>query len=183
MDLDVTYGTPRAPFIVKTWEKGAYPLSRCMLDHASGSALAKYIENFGSPLFRFEEERKLLIWAMDDGGTVWLAFEETTLGSWDHIGEGYAHRMVLDLDNPRYELECKLGHPTLLDGGMARIAGELRLSLEANGMASAKINGSSGRYCKGINPRPTIQQLKAVARMFTLNIGLTVLVEQPSLAV
>lgn len=64
-----------------------------------------------------------------------------------------------------------LGHPTLVDGGKARVAGEIKFNPETQ---QWRINDKSGRYSRGRSPEVRNQILDDVQKLFNgagLNLG------------
>ncbi|MBX3568568.1 MAG: hypothetical protein KF914_10950 [Rhizobiaceae bacterium] len=120
-------------------------------------------------LLRHAASSKSLLWAVDIDGTPVIAVEELAPIA------AIAHRRGLprrrNLVHPVEER--KLGHPCLVAGGAARIAGELFLQ-HRNGAMVWFMNVNSGRYCYD-NP-PSDVQIRNAAAMF-LQRGLPVEVD------
>jgi hypothetical protein len=92
--------------------------------------------------------------------TIWIAVEELALA------DGIKRRGVPKRRNGQHPAsEKKLGHPTLVDGGKARIAGELAIE-EISGRFAWVVNCSSGRYCYEESLRPKIRHVDNVVLRF-----------------
>ncbi|NES97427.1 MAG: hypothetical protein F6K32_19840 [Desertifilum sp. SIO1I2] len=90
---------------------------------------------------------KKYIWAVDESGNL-------RIGEEVEVGPGQ-----------------KLGHPTLVDGGKARVAGEIKFNEVTK---QWRINDSSGRYSRGRSPRQRTEILNNVQQLFRdagLNVG------------
>jgi hypothetical protein len=156
MTLDEQFGELRSPERIMAWEKGRRPNSLCTVDIDTVSTLNKLRDCAQSQLLRSAAQTQNYLWIMDAGGTVKIAIEELALldGKPDTRGfprrRGYKHPSE----------DKKLGHPTLLDGDRARIAGELVLDV-FDGELHWVFNAASGRYCR--EKPPTQRQIDAVA--------------------
>lgn len=96
---------------------------------------------------------------MDHLGDIYIAVEEIALQSLAELHVGYPR--LRGYEHPSEHK--KLGHPTLLGGGEARIAGELALD-EMKGKLHWFLNAHSGRYCRQLPPSKS--QLASVAASF-----------------
>lgn len=141
--LDGKFGVLRHPEKTDDWEKGQEPLSKVILDQKVAQSLLQLRDLACGPLFRSMATTSTYIWAMDEAGSVLVAVEELC------EFEGYPRRRGI---NHPSELK-KLGHPTLLGSGQARIAGELTLDPAADGTMLWILNANSGRYCKRLPPQ------------------------------
>lgn len=158
MDLDLTYGEKRAPQSIDPWENLA-PVSLSTLDGNLASELAALETAAQGGLFRAAARTFTYIWAMDGTGAVKMAMEELALRQPDARFGGYPRRR--GYSHPAESK--KLGHPTLLNGGEARIAGELAFD-ELGGRLRWVLNANSGRYCR--HKPPTENQLGNVSLIF-----------------
>jgi hypothetical protein len=75
--------------------------------------------------------------------------------------------------------EKKLGHPTLVNGAAARIAGELFLDGKGTSL-EWHVSLYSGRYCRDI--QPTDAQAEAVLSLFQSMIDANVILDRPEAA-
>lgn len=167
--LDEKYGTLRAPSRLDHWEDRR-PVSLCILDEKTAAAIASLLALAGHPLLRGVATAITLIWCVDKSGSVLIATEELAV----------VNDAVRVSGNPRLRAFGhlrdlpKLGHPTLLDGGQARIAGELAVDIDDFGPFLV-LNFNSGRYCKEMPPNRA--QMEAVAAVFG-DFGLTVRIDE-----
>ncbi|WP_333825534.1 hypothetical protein [Pinisolibacter sp.] len=173
-ELDMEFGIPRLPTKVDPWEEGEIPSSRCRLDRDVARALAELESSVQSALLRPAAQTKNFIWAMAGDGEIVIAIEEIAPKAYNdspRVPNGYPRRKGLD-----HPVEKKkLGHPTLLDGGHARIAGEIAFDRNPkDGRLVWMLNANSGRYCAE-NP-PSARQVDNVAERF-VKLGLTVTVD------
>lgn len=158
--LDDEYGQLRPPFKVDPWEVSRVPRSKCELNQSVGNSLSEMHKVSQSQLFRHAARTLTYIWAMDDAGTVQIAVEELAEMPDGTKVEGYPRRRNFPVHPSE---EKKLGHPTLLNGGLARAAGELFLD-EIDGNLFWFVNVSSGRYCR-ITP-PTKDHVDNLVKRF-----------------
>ena len=104
-----------------------------------------------------------LLWLVDEAGKIWLAFEE----AFDENDEMF--RFVLNretLSGSMHDLPkplAKLGHPSLVGGGKARIGGELIFDPDAT-PPIWYLNNKSGRY--GLRADRTVAHLRNVQKLF-----------------
>jgi len=163
------YGVPRLPDKIDEWERGRIPRSLCTLTQDVAEALRVYGRLSEAPLFHAEALAKTYIWAIDPAGELKLALEELAVQEPESKYQGYPRRR--GYRHPAEER--KLGHPTLLGGGPARIAGEL---VQDDGTSGPHwvVNANSGRYCK--HQSPSERQLGNVAAKFK-SFGLDVMVD------
>lgn len=163
--VDNQYGYLKAPTEINWWEKDRSPLSLGTLSKDLGSLLRAYRGNCQHILLRQTAQCFTIIWAMDESGDVKIAFEELTTEALAHGGTlatnaGYPRRRGATYHPVE---EKKLGHPTLLGGGKARVAGELILDI-VDDKLFWYVNCSSGRYCR--TSPPSSAQKKAVHDLF-----------------
>lgn len=166
-DLDVVYGLPRLPSLMREWEAGVSPVSKSKLDRDLGQKLRIYRDLSGDGLFRAAAQCFLFLWVMDVDGNIIIAYEEIVTGEISHSTNG----SLLKNGHPRRRGfpshpadEKKLGHPTLVGGGEARIAGELFLDI-LDGSLQWYVSCGSGRYCRDLPP--TKRHQEAVHQLFT----------------
>ena len=174
MSLDDEFGRPRTPQSVDPWEFRRYPLSKCILTDEVGESLRALRKVCSSQLLRHAARTLTYIWAMDKAGVVHFAVEELAETVDGITVEGYPRRRNF-LVHPAEEK--KLGHPTLLDGGEARVAGEFFLDNKA-GTLFWFVNVGSGRYCQ-LTP-PTTDQVENVLRLFRQKVEDEVLLDDIS---
>ncbi len=148
-NLDFQFGKARIPADIYDWEKNKQPISLCELDEDVGSTLAKLVRIANCTLLRKAARSKGYIWLMDELGKVWIAVEELALLPDGRELTGHPRRRDFPVHPAQ---EKKLGHPCLVDGKKARIAGELFMD-EIDGKLKWHLNDNSGRYCKSNPPR------------------------------
>lgn len=135
------------------WEDRHTPFSLFKLDRNSGEAMCKALELAQQSPFGIALTTIGFIWVMDSSGHVWIAVEELALA--DEVKRrGIPRRR----HGQHPASEKKLGHPTLVAGQAARIAGELAIE-EISGRYRWVINCSSGRYCYNEKSRPKVAHL------------------------
>lgn len=127
MSLDDEYGIPRLPFTVDPWEVSRSPKSKCLLTEEAGSSLVALRTASLPQLFRHAARTLTYIWAMDTDGAIHVAVEELAEMPDGTLVEGYPRRRDFPVHPSE---EKKLGHPTLLDAGLARVAGEFFLDVK-----------------------------------------------------
>lgn len=163
MSLDTDFGPllppqKRDPSLPawKPWETTA-PASKTVLDATSAPQLAQFtmavMENWA--LGQACVRDLLILWVIDEEGRFTYAWEELVV-------EGKPQQVPR---HNRLELthRCdKLGHPSLVGCGEARIAGELYLD-ETGSSVAWVLNNKSGRY--GLHPTRTPHHLRRVADM------------------
>lgn len=162
--LDEEFGALRVPHRVEPWEEGRVPKSRELLTPEVGKKLRDLRLAAATPLLRYSVKTVTYIWAMDERGDVFIAVEELAEMPDGSRIEGYPRRKNFPVHPAE---EKKLGHPTLVGGGRARLAGELFLD-ELAGELLWFVNVSSGRYCR-FSP-PTLEQAKRILKKFQLLI-------------
>jgi hypothetical protein len=144
----------------QAWEKGQRPLSLFRLDADTGNLLAQAVQLARQAPFGIALTTIGYIWVMDAHCNVWIAVEELALD--DKVQRrGIPKRRV----GQHPAIEKKLGHPTLVNGGPARVAGELAIE-EISGKFRWVINCSSGRYCSDERRRPSIAHLANIVDLF-----------------
>lgn len=160
LDPDVKYGRLRPPTEVRRWEKNCRPTSLTLLDEECGKALAAFATAAQSNLVGTSCSALLFIWAMDAECRIWIAVEE--------VSPWHRPRLAGVAKLKQFNLK-KLGHPTLVNGGMARIAGELMVEPQDDGRPRLVLNQSSGRYCEEIPASD--EQLLAILECFVAVVG------------
>lgn len=161
---DAAYGALRGPSSIQPWENGNVPASKVALSIEIGKQLQSYRDLSGSDLFGSAAICFQFIWAMDANCQIYVAFEELwsqPASSGEENRTGHPRRRGFPAHPAE---EKKLGHPTLLEGGPARAAGELFLD-EDGSKLQWYVNVASGRYCRLIPP--TQEQCGALHRLFT----------------
>lgn len=169
LQRDQAFGVLRKPKgEVQDHEKKEVPVSLVELNEQIGVSLKRYVDLAQCPLMRRALTALQLIWVMDASGRIWIAFEEIAFEA-DHEGEGPPERGY-----PRRKSEhCpKLGHPTLVNCGQARMAGELILDTAEAGEVQWVLNFHSGRYCR-VPPLETAHK-HAVHARFCMLVGLNI---------
>lgn len=160
------YGAPRSPSYIDDWEEGKSPVSLRSLCEETGEKLRSFREVSDCDLLSASARCITFIWAMKCDGSIKIAVEELAeLPNGDEL-TGHPRRR----NYPRHPAdEKKLGHPCLVEGEHARIAGELFLD-EADGDGFRWFaNDSSGRYCKEFPP--TKVQIKNAIELVESKIG------------
>lgn len=142
-EKDEEFGVLRGPEAMQEWEKQFVPVSRVKLDKTVGDTLAAQKKLSASPLLKAAAKTAHYIWAMDAQCDIWIAYEELAPIT-DAIAPGIPRR--------RGEHIEKLGHPTLVFGQHARIAGEFFLDETESKELVWTLNVQSGRYCRSTVP-------------------------------
>ncbi|MER9628345.1 MULTISPECIES: hypothetical protein [unclassified Mesorhizobium] len=155
-DLDAEFGELREPERIMSWEKERSPNSLCTVDVGLLAALSSLRDCAQSPLLKSAAQTQNYLWVMDANGDIKIAVEEIAVLDGKPDIRGYPRRRGYKHPSE----DQKLGHPTLLDGGKARIAGELALDLHDDKLLWI-LNANSGRYCK--QKPPSKSQVDAAA--------------------
>lgn len=165
---DEAYGSLRMPTEVKAWEAGKSPVSKVMLDDETSKSINKFKDVAECRLFSAFARSFQFIWVMDRNCAIWIAYEELVPATEDPSLLGHPRRRGFP-SHPSEEK--KLGHPTLINGGEARAAGELYLDEDEADPAKLiwQVNVGSGRYCRD-NP-PTAAQCEAIHKLFRMILG------------
>ena len=164
MTLDQLFGPAVLPQgiagrpAVAPWEAAHSPRSLNRLTSSSASMLRELLLAISSS-FDFGRtwiNDTIIIWLVDQEGTIWFAVEELVL---DGASAEVAKHQTVQLTRRA----AKLGHPSLVGGESARIGGEIYFD---DSLASPTwiINNRSGRY--GLHPTRTRLQLENVADVF-----------------
>ncbi|MGE6697145.1 hypothetical protein ACQKH5_05585 [Hyphomonas sp. NPDC076900] len=169
-ELDIQFGTPRTPEKVDDWERDRRPKSLSELNANLAATLCDLDKLAQTSLMRCALSAKSYIWAMDEAGKIVVAVEELAIEEPEGVYSGYPRRRGLRHPSE----EKKLGHPTLLNEGSARIAGELAFDEVENNVVTWVINANSGRYCR--QKPPEKQQLDNVAARFR-ELGVSLIVD------
>lgn len=144
MELDERYGellnavSPGGGNAVEDWERTYFPRSMSTLTSTSAAHLSGLMSSVSKScrLDQFLVLDIVILWLVNENGDVVFAVEEA-------VSDG------LPLDVPRHRRaehkigKDKLGHPSLVAGGKARIAGEIYYDIRRNAWM---INMKSGRY-------------------------------------
>jgi hypothetical protein len=130
-----------------------------------GADLKGYRDLAQTDLFWNVSQCFAFIWAMDSVGDVHIAYEEILVdmdgvADLSKLKEGYPRRRGFPV-HPA--MEKKLGHPTLIGGGPARVAGELFLDVRDQKLHWF-VNCGSGRYCA--DRKPSKRQSDNVHELF-----------------
>lgn len=169
------YGALRDPSSVAPWETKRSPRSLCELGKNSiepARFLGSFLDACNNSLFEANGRCITLIWAMRKTGDVKLAIEEIAELPDGNELSGHPRRR----NYPRHPAEeKKLGHPCLLLGEAARIAGELFLDRDESGDLKWYVNTNSGRFCR--ESPPTKTQERNVVELFKSFTGLDVVLD------
>ena len=163
-DLDSRFGVVglRSGVHVRALETKFRPKSLVQLNDDSRDWIEELKLLAGLTHLRVMSESVRLLWAVRQDGSIWLAFEELVDPSRGAIGTVFVPDMQVP---PGVD---KLGHPALVEGKEARIAGELYLD-----EGHWQINNKSGRF--GFLSDRSIFHLENVAAMFNqygLEVGI-----------
>lgn len=165
MSLDERFGVPRPPLKIDDWEIGRSPKSNTTLSDEIGQRLSAIARQMDSTLFHAFARSVTFLWVMEVVGTVRVCVEELAETPEGSDLEGYPRRRGYP-SHPVYEK--KLGHPTLVAGEDARMAGELFMDLRSDGFRWY-INVKSGRYCRHMPPSG--HQLAQILTLFQSLLG------------
>lgn len=159
MDLDNHYGYALPPaFQVSNAEAKYVPRSCEKLDEASGMRLKALMDEVvqGVKFSKVTFWSIAVLWIMDECGDIYFAVEEVV----DSRGN-LMFPLPFQLDIPSGK--SKLGHPALVRGANARIAGEIYFDMNAS-PAAWIISNKSGRY--GLRKTTTSSHLENIAKIF-----------------
>lgn len=139
------------------------------VDDSSANRLKAYLEHTQGDAYlaRLLAENYNTLWLVDDDGQIRIAIEEVVV----------SQDPLITTPMPRSLLrpESKLGHPSLVEGGAARVGGELAINPNTGVIY---LSNKSGRY--GI--MRTKQELENAAKLFArLGIDTVVSYESPTL--
>lgn len=170
MNLDELYGRllpPVAPKVIETHELKFTPQSLFELTSTSVEELKAFaVAQQGDDLIALATRGFPILWIIGESDRVFLAFEEV-IHSLDGAKLCCMPRGVVPGPG-----KVKLGHPSLLQGGIAaRIGGELFFDYGLETGPEWVLTNDSGRY--GKRPHQTVAHLAAAARKFK-QIGLSV---------
>jgi hypothetical protein len=157
-ELDQMFGPPIRPLNgLKSWEDDER-LLRYELNQASARQLSKLLSTAAEGGFLLSIATAVtIIWVVTERGDMVFALEET-------IEVGGKSRRPRMRGVPLDGTVKPLGHPLLVDGATARIAGELRLDTTAiDGQLVWILNNRSGRY--GLHNTRTQMHLENVAEL------------------
>jgi hypothetical protein len=173
--LDSDFGIPRSPggaLPIANWERKngvtVRPLSVTTFDARTGQHLVALQTIANTTFFGTAIASINYLWAIAVDGSLVVAVEELAVE--DAVSAAGLPRRR----SGQHPAETKkLGHPTLVNCGQARIAGELALDNTASGFAWV-LNANSGRYCSVITPKRS--HLLNVQQMLA-GFGLTVRID------
>lgn len=145
MSLDDEYGelvdaaAPWGRKAVEDWERDHFPKSLSTLTDSTAAQLKTLMDNVARAcrIDQFLVLDVIILWVVNQYGDIIFAVEEA-------VSDG------LPLDVPRHRRaehkigKDKLGHPALVAGRQARVAGEIYYEIRQNIWV---INMESGRYC------------------------------------
>ncbi len=164
-DLNELFGPPLKPAYIREAERSGQFSNTFALDSISGRYLNELLEFAGTyPAFRDLAFNLCFLWAVDETGQIWITMEEVCLLT--QLGKRFPRMRNMPLDA---SLEA-LGHPLLVNRGVARIAGEMMFDDE-DSWVHWIINNKSGRY--GFGPYRDPVHLANVALAFS-GVGVTV---------
>ncbi len=158
-DMDTRYGCALPPaFPVSHAEVRYVPKSCEKLDQASGIRLKALMDEVtqGVKFSKITFWSIAVLWIMDECGDIHFAVEEVV----DSRGN-LAFPLPFQVDIPFGK--SKLGHPALVRGANARIAGEIYFDMNAS-PATWTISNKSGRY--GLRKTTVLSHLENVAKIF-----------------
>lgn len=172
VDLDAFYGECRSPaptngdHAMQAWEIGKEPVSRIVFGPAAATAMKKLCDVANTAFFGFAVSTINYIWVVNEAGDLVISVEELAVE--DAVrASGLPRRR-----SGHHPAEVKkLGHPTLIAGGLARIAGELALD-RVNGIDFTWVlNANSGRYCRFQPPsKVNLENVRNVLRSHGLEV-------------
>jgi len=152
--------------MVRDWEVDSTPKSLVVLNKEFGAHLRAYREVAQCDLFWNVAQCSGFLWAMDEDCHIRLAYEEIVVdidpAEVPGLKEGYPRRRGFPIHPAD---EKKLGHPTLVGRGSARVAGELFLDVVEQKLHWF-VNCQSGRYCGDPGLRPSPPQCEAAHDLF-----------------
>jgi hypothetical protein len=139
-NLDQLYGEPRTPAYVGPFERRRQA-SWLLLDTAGGRDLKAYLEHACGEAYlaRHFCDGFNTLWLIDTDGHIRIAIEEMAILDAPTF-------VSVPMPNAVRNNAIKLGHPSLVEGDVARIGGELTL-LTATG--TYYISNKSGRFGSG----------------------------------
>jgi len=136
------FGTPTKPRYHDNIERHKKPDSLQRLDQDSARWLSQYLRSADDGLLmpRVTHQTIVILWLIDEAGDCWYCIEEM----YKSDSEISVFPRLDEVDYPKgYE---KLGHPSLIGAGKARIAGEIIWSGETCKEGKWLISNKSGRY-------------------------------------
>lgn len=159
-NLDEQFGPLLQPSNVKLHE-GSQSLSASYeLDDSSADVLDLVMElsEQKARLFDFLLQRLAILWIVTETGKIRFCLEEMCAAATPAVRYPRIRRM------PSHPSLTPLGHPALVGGRAARIAGEITLDVDDEGRPQWMLTNRSGRY--GIHPSRRPEHLENVARRF-----------------
>jgi hypothetical protein len=188
MNFDERYGplvepqkTPmRRSHAVEPWEF-EQPLSTLVLNAETGKRLAVLLREGNEPFSLVSSllRQSAILWIVTESGEIRFALEELVYvapdgKSW--VRSGHPYTGVPKLEFPVLSAgRSKIGHPALVEGKSARIAGELFLDRNAVGQPWTIAN-RSGRYGRVAGKREP-RHLENVAKEFRYATGARIATE------
>lgn len=158
--VDDVYGRSVRPRYFSNVEKHKCPKSLQRLDEATIELLRSYLNtaDLGLEITRTNHTSIILLWLISDAGDLWFCIEEMYKADSENT-------VFPRLDGVEYPLGYeKLGHPSMVGAGEARIAGELLWDAFARSNGCWVLSNKSGRY--GIREDITPQHLENAAKKF-----------------
>lgn len=160
-DLSLRFGDAVPPAYFDNIEKFKAPDSKQLLDGASSRLLKSYLESVEQGLLfpQVVHQTAIILWLIDEGGNCWFCIEEMYKAD----ARNTVFPRLNEIEYPKgYE---KLGHPSLISAGRARIGGEILLVREADSEAYHwTISNKSGRY--GIRDDISAENLQNASDLF-----------------
>jgi adenylate cyclase len=158
------FGTLRLPSRIDSWENRK-PASLAILNESLGQSLLNWAASVNNRLLWISATNTNFIWVMDQEGVVHIAVEELAELEDGTKVIGIPRRAKLSHKSQ----DKKLGHPTLIEGRAARIAGQLFLDGPESGPLNWYIDDNSGRYCREL--KPSTENKSSVLSLFRSYIG------------
>jgi len=158
-DLDGRFGHAIPPKRLDPVEAAVQPLSLQRLTGKTAKLLKRLmlVSEQGLGVARFAYAAVPILWVIDSSGDLWFALEEIIQAE---DGKFVFPRIR---DTPMDPGHQRLGHPSLVRGANARIAGEIFFDIRAEFPAWVITNGS-GRY--GLREGRSPAQLSNVSQKF-----------------
>lgn len=142
-DLSGRFGEAVPPAYFDNIEKFKTPDSKQLLDGNSAILLKSYLESAVQGLLfpQVVHQTAIILWLIDEGGNCWFCIEEMFKAD----ARNTVFPRLNEIEYPNgYE---KLGHPSLISAGKARIGGEILLAKDADAATYYwTISNKSGRY-------------------------------------
>ena len=165
IDLSGRFGAAVPPAYFDNIEKFKTPDSKQLLDSRTAELLKGYLECVEQGLLvpRVIHQTAIILWLIDEEGNCWFCIEEMYKAD----AQNTVFPRLNEIEYPSgYE---KLGHPSLISAGKARIGGEILLTQHDDGETHYwTISNKSGRY--GIREDISSDNLQNVTDLFS-NFG------------